>query len=137
MKKKIIVLCTGNSCRSIMTEALLSHLAGKSVEVVSAGSQPAGYVHPKALSTLQKNVISVGEFRSKSWDEYEGHEFDIILTVCDSAAEESCPYFAGQAKRIHWSIPDPAQAKGTDMEVEAEFQKVFDLLKDRIEREFL
>lgn len=137
MRKKIIVLCTGNSCRSIMAEALLSHLAGESFEVVSAGSHPAGYVHPKALTTLRKNAIPIRDFRSKSWDEFKDQEFDVILTVCDSAAKESCPYFSGEAKRLHWSIPDPAQANGTDLEVDANFQEVLDLLKSEIEGEFL
>lgn len=110
---------------------------GESFEVVSAGSAPSGYVHPKALSTLRKNALPIGDFRSKSWDEFKGQEFDVILTVCDSAAKETCPYFSGEAKRIHWSIPDPAQAKGTDSEIDANFQEVFDLLKYQIERELL
>lgn len=137
MKERIIVLCTGNSCRSIMAEALLGHLVGGRFEVLSAGSAPANYVHPKAISTLKDNSIPLREFRSKSWDEFLDQYFDFVLTVCDSASKESCPYFAGQAKRIHWSIPDPAQAKGSNAEIDAEFQQTFDILKSNIEREFL
>lgn len=130
---RVLVLCTGNSCRSIMAEALFNHLGQGQIEAVSAGSNPAGYVHPKSIETLKRHGISVSEFRSKSWDEFAGQSFDLVVTVCDAAAAESCPVFLGPAKKLHWSTPDPAKAMGTDKEIETAFDQAFFMLKDKIE----
>jgi arsenate reductase len=133
MTEKVLVLCTGNSCRSVMGEALFNHLGKGLIEAFSAGSNPAGYVHPKSIETLKRHGIDAGEPRSKSWDEFEGQEFDLVVTVCDAAAAESCPVFFGAKKKLHWSTPDPAKAAGTEQEINAAFDEAFFMLKDRIE----
>lgn len=135
--KRLLVLCTGNSCRSVMAEALINHLGGGRYEAVSAGSAPTGSVHPRALETLAHHCVPAGSPRSKSWDEFAGQAFDIVLTVCDQAANESCPVFLGPAVRVHWSIPDPARARGTDDDIRRAFEAAFALLRNRIEREIL
>jgi arsenate reductase len=112
---RILVLCTGNSCRSIMAEALFRELGGDRVAVESAGSQPAGQVNPLTERVLDEAGIDHGWARSKSMTEFLDREFDHVLTVCDDAAE-ACPVFPGPARRTHWSIPDPAKASGTDEE---------------------
>ena len=133
MAEKVLVLCTGNSCRSVMGEALFNHLGKGLIEAFSAGSNPVGYVHPKSIETLERHGIDTGEPRSKSWDEFEGQEFDLVVTVCDAAAAESCPVFFGAKKKLHWSTPDPAKATGTAKEIEGAFDEAFFMLKDRIE----
>ncbi|WP_439101501.1 arsenate reductase ArsC [Congregibacter sp.] len=135
--KKVLVLCTGNSCRSVMAEALINHLGAGRYEAVSAGSFPAGYVHPKSLETLARHAVPVANPRSKSWDEFLDHRFDLLLTVCDQAAKETCPAFPGRFERKHWSIPDPAKAEGADDEVRQAFDDAFNLLKNRIEEDLL
>jgi arsenate reductase len=136
-KKRVLVLCTGNSCRSIMAEALINTLGGHRFQAVSAGSRPAGTVHPDAIATLIRHGIDAGSPASESWDVYAEQSFDFVVTVCDSAAAESCPAFPGHFERLHWSTPDPAAVEGTRAEVEAAFERTFALLKDRIERELL
>ncbi len=131
--QKILVLCTGNSCRSVMAEALINHLGQGRYESVSAGSFPAGYVHPKSIETLERHGIKTGNPRSKSWDEFAGQSFDLVITVCDQAAGESCPIFPGKPKKLHWSTPDPAKAIGREEEINAAFDEAFDMLKSRIE----
>ena len=133
--KKVLVLCTGNSCRSVMAEALINQLKQGEYQAVSAGSFPAGYVHPKSLETLQRHGIKTGEPRSKSWDEFTGQHFDYVITVCDQAANEACPVFHGSYQKLHWSTPDPAKAEGTEAEIEAAFDNAFQMLKTRIEQE--
>jgi arsenate reductase len=131
---KVLVLCTGNSCRSVMAEALLNQMGRGRYQAVSAGSFPAGYVHPKSIETLERHGIDPGSPRSKSWDEFAGQVFDLVITVCDQAAGETCPFFPGQPQKLHWSTPDPAKATGTDAEIEAAFDQAFFMLKDRIEK---
>ena len=92
---KVLVLCTGNSCRSVMAEALINHLGRGRYQAWSAGSAPAGYVHPKSIEALQRHDIPSGQPRSKSWDEFAAQSFDLVITVCDQAAGESCPLFPG------------------------------------------
>ena len=135
--QQVLVLCTGNSCRSVMAEALINQLGADRYQAVSAGSFPAGYVHPESIATLQRHGISIGEPHSKSWDEFEGNHFDYVITVCDAAANETCPAFAGDYQRLHWSTPDPAKAEGTQQEIEAAFDSAYELLKKRIEEELL
>jgi arsenate reductase len=130
---KVLVLCTGNSCRSVMAEALINHLGQGRYEAVSAGSKPAGYVHPKSIETLKRHGIPPGNPRSKSWDAFADQPIDIVITVCDQAAGESCPVFSGKPKKLHWSTPDPARATGTDKEIEAAFDDAFFMLKGWIE----
>lgn len=132
---RILVLCTGNSCRSIMAEALINHLGAGLAQ--SAGSTPTGSVHPLALSTLASHDIAAVSPRSKSWDEFANTRFDIVLTVCNNAAQEPCPYFAGAPTQLHWDIPDPASATGTPAEREAVFDAVFNQLQRCIKEQLL
>lgn len=134
---RVLVVCTGNSCRSILAEALINSLGEGRFQAVSAGSQPAGYVHPKALETLRRHGIDAGDPKSQSWDEYDGEAFDYVITVCDSAAAEACPAFAGKFERLHWSTPDPAKAAGTEQEIDAAFEQAYEMLKTRVETELL
>tara|TARA_R110002110_G_scaffold415860_1_gene658765 strand:+ start:99884 stop:100288 length:405 start_codon:yes stop_codon:yes gene_type:complete len=133
--QNILVLCTGNSCRSIMAEALINHLAGERYRAVSAGSHPAGYVHPQSLETLQRHGIPFHQPRSKSWDDFTDQSFDLVITVCDQAASETCPMFPGRYTKLHWSTP--ARATGTDAQITLAFEEAFNFLKDRIEKELL
>lgn len=135
--KQVLVLCTGNSCRSIMAEALINALGEGQYFARSAGSKPAGYVHPKSVETLARHGISVDDPRSQSWDEFEGEHFDFVITVCDQAANESCPVFLGEHEKLHWSTPDPAGAQGSEVEINAAFDEAFVMLKNRIEAELL
>lgn len=131
--QRVLVLCTGNSCRSIMAEALFNHLGKGKILAVSAGSHPAGYVHPQSIVTLQRHGIAFGETRSKSWDEFEGQAFDLVVTVCDAAAAESCPVFLGAAKKLHWGTPDPAKATGTEAQINTAFDEAFCMVRANIE----
>ena len=126
MKKKVLFLCTGNSSRSQMAEAIVNARLGDKWEAVSAGTKPAGYVHPKALAVLAEIGIQ-HEGRSKLVDEFRGMDFDLVVTVCDSAAEE-CPVWLGKGKRVHHSFPDPAKTDKIDD---------FRLVRDDMEREIV
>ena len=128
---RILVLCTGNSCRSILAEALFRELGGASVAVESAGSEPAGAVNPYTIRVLDEAGFEHGWARSKSMNEFLDQEFDHVLTVCDDAAE-ACPNFPGPAVRTHWSIPDPARATGTDEELMATYRGTLADLRGRI-----
>jgi len=124
MKRKVLFLCTGNSCRSQMAEAIVNARLGDEWEAVSAGTQPAGYVHPLALRALaEMGIAHTG--RSKSADEFRGVPFDLVVTVCDEAAE-NCPVWLGPGRKTHLSFPDPAKATGTDEEMMAAFRAVRD-----------
>lgn len=125
-QRQVLFLCTGNSCRSQMAEALVNARLGDRWAAVSAGTQPAGYVHPLALAALAEIGI-VHQGRSKLADEYRGVAFDLVVTVCDSAAEE-CPVWLGPGSRVHHSFPDPAKATGTEAEIMEEFRRVRDAI---------
>lgn len=135
--KKILVLCTGNSCRSIMAESLINQLGEGRYAAVSAGSFPAGYVHPESIRALTRNGIEPSEPRSKSWDEFAGQPFDYVITVCDQAANEQCPAFLGKYQKLHWSTPDPAKAEGSTEDIRQAFDDALQMLKSRIEDELL
>jgi len=128
----LLFLCTGNSCRSILAEATFKSLAPAHLGVISAGSQPAGYVHPRALALLEKEGIATEGFYSKSWDALPFTP-DVVITLCASAAGETCPAYMGPAVRAHWGVADPAQAKGSDAQVEAAFRLAYETTKRRIE----
>jgi len=130
MKRKVLFLCTGNSCRSHLAEAIVNTRLGETWEAVSAGTKPTGYVHPKALAALDEiGVTHTG--RSKSADEFRGAEFDVVVTVCDSAAEE-CPVWLGSGRRVHIGFDDPAKAEGSDEQVMAVFRRVRDEIAEKI-----
>ncbi|MBI3242126.1 MAG: arsenate reductase ArsC [Chloroflexi bacterium] len=124
MKRKVLFLCTGNSCRSQMAEAIVNARLGEEWEAVSAGTHPAGYVHPKAVQALAELGIE-HHGRSKSADEFLNDHFDLVITVCDSAAEE-CPAWLGPGRRVHAGFPDPFGANGSDEEVLAVYRAVRD-----------
>ncbi|MBL8079989.1 MAG: arsenate reductase ArsC [Anaerolineales bacterium] len=131
MMNKVLFLCTGNSCRSQLAEAIVNARLGDTWNAVSAGTKPAGYVHPRALEVLEEIGIR-HDGRSKLADEFKGIDFDLVVTVCDSAAEE-CPIWLGKGKRVHHSFPDPAHAEGTDEEI----MNVFRSVRDDIEKEMI
>ncbi len=129
-KRKVLFLCTGNSCRSQLAEAIVNARLGNEWEAASAGTYPAGYVHSNALRVLQEIGIE-HQGRSKSVAEFRTVPFDLVVTVCDSAAEE-CPVWLGQGKRVHLGFPDPAKATGTEEEVLTVFRVVRDSIAQRI-----
>ncbi len=129
----ILFLCTGNSCRSIIAEALLAHLSPASITVQSAGSQPTGKVHPGALAVLQKNGVPTEGFCSKSWDNVDPLP-DVVITLCGSAAGETCPVYFGKLVRVHWGMPDPAHVEGSEEIIEAAFDETFAVLQERIKK---
>jgi arsenate reductase len=131
----VLFLCTGNSCRSILGEATFNHLAPAGWRAVSAGSKPAGYVHPRSLALLAREGIATGGYHSKSWDDLSVTP-DIVITVCGSAAGEACPAYLGNVLRTHWGVEDPAHATGTDAEIDAAFMSAYSILRKRIEAFF-
>lgn len=132
-KQKILFLCTGNSARSILAEYLSKKICNERFEAYSAGREPTGKVNPFALQVLRDQYkIGAGDARSKSWDEFKDTKFDIIITVCDRA-KESCPIFPGEPNIAHWSIPDPAEAKGTDEQKLRAFRDAAQQIQRRIE----
>ena len=131
----VLFLCTGNSARSIMAEALLHHLGRGRFRAFSAGSHPTGRVHPIALATLERNHLPTEEARSKGWDEFatpDAPPLHFVFTVCDRAAQEMCPTWPGQPMTAHWGIADPAAVEGTDQEKERAFNLAFRELAARI-----
>lgn len=131
----VLFLCTGNSCRSILAEATFNHLAPAGWNAMSAGSQPTGEVHPRSLALLKRQGISTEGYYSKSWDNLPRTP-DIVVTVCSNAAGETCPAYLGPVLRTHWGVDDPAQATGTDAEIDAAFMKAYRTLRARIESFF-
>src|ERR1044072_8516830 len=122
MKKKILVLCTGNSCRSQMAEGYLRHFAGDRAEVYSAGVETHG-VNPRAVTTMAEDGIDISRHTSNNIDEYRNIPFDFVITVCDNA-KERCPFFPSNAKKFHYNFPDPAEAAGTEEEINHAFRDV-------------
>jgi arsenate reductase (thioredoxin) len=132
---KVLFLCTSNSARSIIAEAILNRLGAGKFRAFSAGSQPQGQVNPHALQLLEGLGYDTSGFRSKSWDEFAeagGPEFDFVFTVCDNAAAEACPVWPGQPMTAHWGIPDPAAATGTEAEIALAFKDAYRMLHQRI-----
>lgn len=128
MKKKVLVLCTGNSCRSQIAHGYLAHFGGNQVEVYSAGIETHG-VNPRAISTMREDGIDISHHTSNNVNEYAQMEFDYVITVCDNA-KENCPYFPAKVKMLHHNFPDPAKAKGTEEEITAEFKRVRQMIKE-------
>jgi len=127
-KPRVLILCTGNSCRSHMAEGILRAAAGEMVEVHSAGSNPAGYVHPKAIAALAEIGLDISGHTSKHMNEFLDRDIDTVITVCGNA-DQACPVFPGQVHRYHWPFDDPAHAEGTEEEVMEEFRRVRDEIR--------
>jgi protein-tyrosine-phosphatase len=131
----VLFLCTGNSARSIMAEAILNRAGQQKFHAYSAGSHPKGRVHPYAIELLQRLHFDISQLRSKSWEEFtrpEAPKLDFVFTVCDNAAAEECPVWPGQPITAHWGIPDPAEATGNEAEVRLAFADALRMLTNRI-----
>ena len=128
----VLFLCTGNSCRSILAEATFNHLAPAGWTAMSAGSKPTGNVHQRSIALLARERIPTEGYHSKSWDTLPLTP-DMVVTVCASAAGETCPAYLGPVLRTHWGVEDPAHATGTDAEIDAAFEKAYRTLRARIE----
>jgi arsenate reductase (thioredoxin) len=131
----VLFLCTGNSARSIIGEAILNKTGAGNFHAYSAGSQPKGQINPNTIHLLQSLGYDTSNYRSKSWDEFATAgepKFDFVFTVCDSAAAEACPVWPGQPMTAHWGIPDPAEATGTPAEIALAFKDAYRLLNQRI-----
>lgn len=127
-KKKILILCTGNSCRSQMAEGYLRHFAGERAEIYSAGVEVHG-VNPRAVAVMKEDGIDISQHTSDHLDKYDEVDFDIVITVCDNA-KENCPYFPKKALRLHQNFPDPAWATGSEDHIDEQFRVTRDLIKE-------
>ena len=129
---RMLFLCTGNSCRSIIAEALANHLGAGKLQAFSAGSFPTGKVNENALAVLARHGVPVDAPSSQSWHEYEDVPLDIAVTVCDAAAGESCPLWMGDTVKAHWGVADPAHVEGTDEVIARAFERTFAEMKARV-----
>lgn len=129
---KILYICTHNRCRSILSEAITNHLANGIIDARSAGSQPSGEVHPLSLKYLAEQNIAVEGLRSQSWDEFEAFSPDIVITVCDSAANEVCPVWFGKALKVHWGLTDPSKLDGTEEQKAQAFRDTILYIEQRV-----
>ena len=127
-KPTVLILCTGNSCRSHLAEGLLRHVAGDILNVQSAGSKPAGYVHPHAITVMQEIGIDISGHQSKSMNDFLDQPVETVITVCGNA-DQACPMFPGQVNRHHWPFDDPAHATGTEEEILTTFRRVRDEIR--------
>ncbi len=130
-KSKVLFLCTGNSCRSQMAEGLVKHYLSKEWKAYSAGTRPSGYVHPLAIKAMAELGIDISKQKSKSTETFRNKNFDLVVTVCDNAAED-CPVWLGQGQIVHISFPDPAEATGTEIEQMEVFRSVRDDIRRRV-----
>lgn len=130
----ILVICTGNTCRSIIGEALLNHLGKGRIKAFSAGSQPLGRLNAGAVALLERHGINTDGLASKSWEAFESVPLDLAITVCDSAAGETCPAYLRPIAKAHWGTSDPGHVKGSDEEVLAAFENTFRIFEQRINK---
>lgn len=130
---KILYICTHNRCRSILSEAITNHLADGVLEARSAGSQPMGAVHPLSIKYLDEAGIGTAGLISQSWDELESFAPDVVITVCDSAAGESCPVWFGKSIKVHWGLADPSKLEGTEDELADAFRATIAEISTRVE----
>lgn len=128
---RVLFMCTANSCRSILSEALFNHLAPEGFEAVSSGSFPRGQVLPRSLTTLQQAGISIEGLSSKGNDAFEGNPPDIVITVCDKAAGEACPVYFGPALKSHWGLEDPSDVVGDEAVIDAAFRATLGRIEQR------
>lgn len=129
---KILYICTHNRCRSILSEAITNHLSEGRIVARSAGSQPSGIVHPLSLQYLNESGISTQGLCSQSWDEFEDFEPDVVVTVCDSAASESCPVWFGNTIKVHWGLADPSKLEGSEEEIKKAFMNCIEQISTRV-----
>jgi len=130
--KKVLVLCTGNSCRSQIAEGYLRHFAGKKATIYSAGIETHG-VNPSAITVMKEDGIDISNHTSNNMDEYKDIDFDFVITVCDNA-KERCPFFPTKAKKFHYNFPDPAKATGSEFEIMEQFRQVRQMIKNYTEK---
>ena len=133
---KVLFMCTANSCRSILSEAMFNHLAPQGFQAVSSGSYPKGQVLPRSLSTLQAMGISTEGLYSKGNDAFEGSPPDVVITVCDKAAGEACPVYFGSATKAHWGLEDPSDVEGDEARVQAAFDATLETIATRCQAFF-
>lgn len=131
---KILYICTHNRCRSILSEAITNQFAKGFLNARSAGSQPSGEVHPLSIKYLQEQNISIDGLQSQSWDDFEQFSPDLVITVCDSAAGESCPLWFGRSVKMHWGLADPSKIKGSEKEKQQAFLETIKIIKERVEQ---
>ena len=131
---KFLFICTHNRCRSILSETITNHLARGKITAYSAGSQPVGEVHPLSIKYLQARGVATDGLKSQSWDDFESVEPDVVVTVCDSAANEQCPVWFGNCVKVHWGLPDPSKLDGTEDEIKDAFNSVMDTIEARIRK---
>ncbi|MGR9044561.1 MAG: arsenate reductase ArsC [Gammaproteobacteria bacterium] len=130
----VFVICTGNSCRSVMGEALLNHWGNGRIQAFSAGSRPLGRINEGALATLKRHGLPTTGYQSQSWTEFEDQPMDIVITVCDNAAGETCPVYLTKAVRAHWGVSDPGHVEGTEAEKIAAFEQTYNTLELRVKK---
>ena len=131
---KILYICTHNRCRSILSEAISNHFSSGKIEAKSAGSQPAGEVHPLSLKYLEENNIPTEGLQSQSWDEFEDFSPDLVVTVCDKAANEVCPVWFGKSTQVHWGLYDPSKIEGTEEEKAKAFNATIEEITERTQQ---
>lgn len=130
---KILFICTHNRCRSILAEAITNHLGGEKIQARSAGSSPSGKVHPLSIKYLKESGIATEKLKSEHWDKHENWQPDIVITVCDNAAGETCPAYFGDAIKLHWGLKDPSAIDGSEQEVKQAFLNTIAILNHRID----
>ncbi|MFM2485955.1 arsenate reductase ArsC [Celerinatantimonas yamalensis] len=130
---RILYICTHNRCRSILSEAITNHRANAKIEAKSAGSQPAYEVHPLSLKYLSEAGIATNSLQSQSWDDFATFAPDIVITVCDSAASETCPVWFGNTLKVHWGLADPSKLSGSEREVAEAFRQTIAIIEDRVD----
>jgi arsenate reductase len=131
---RILYICTHNRCRSILSEAITNQIAGDVINAKSAGSQPAGEVHPLSLKYLEQNGYAIDGLQSQSWDDFEDFQPDLVVTVCDSAAGETCPLYFGNNLKVHWGLNDPSKVEGDEAQVEQAFLNCIDEIAERVKK---
>jgi arsenate reductase len=131
---KILYICTHNRCRSILSEAITRQSAGGVIQAKSAGSQPVGEVHPLSLRYLSQTGYAVDGLKSQSWDDFESFQPDVVITVCDSAAGETCPLYFGNSLKVHWGLSDPSKIKGDEAQIEKAFLACIDEIAERVQK---
>ena len=130
----VLYICTHNRCRSILSEAITNHFADGKMIAKSAGSQPVGEVHPLSIQYLQEAGIATEGLRSQSWDDFEQFAPDLVVTVCDSAADETCPLWFGKSLKVHWGLADPSKLQGSQAQIAKAFRATIEQIKQRVEQ---